>query len=890
MDSSDQGGFDRARFATVLRNLKRDSIPSFASAVRYSGHHSTGIIDVPATPRPVRCRLLSHTTCGSFNAVFNILFADGTLWVLKIPANGHRQCWDVPAREALTSEAFTMRLIRHETTIPVPEIFVFDASLENELGCPFILMEFIHGKPLHEVWFAQGVSQALREQIRIRTLQGIAEAMTQLNSLTFNQGGSILFDAKGRVIGIGSSNIVDLETQYGNMRSSNYDYTVAFSQLGPFIDPETYLLSLLDAHEGKSERCEIEKGAYKLLRLFIKWSAMDTTPEDKPFVLAHADLDKQNILVRNDGSLAGIIDWDWIAAVPRCIGCQSLPKFLAQDYDPAGYAYDVEAGGPIEGYFADSPAELACYRAIYAQFMESYLSKEDRMNLTKSRRHAAHVRKSRKQAADLTRRSLITTTLHLAAKAPSQMKKSMVHLFDQIEELTAEQWPDESSTVDSAEQDGGEEAGKRDAETEESGVDDYDAARKVSGTNKADFEENVTSIEHLSIDELMEEIEKLTAISSVDNPISGTVLKSPKSEESPSAESKTVDLEVDSYETGTKEHIEEGPKPRVARVCGWFKNKLHRGGHPIIKNSEEGSLSISADSQASSRPKRATRIALGWTEKKLRRMAACLHCDSDDKDEANVDSKVQSMRNRGIDVLLGLQEKLQRLREKLHCKAEPELDAPASSDAEASQNQLVINRSRELTRAEKRSVCADFAHMVQDNRICLTIHQQASIAHWIIQTLQKSEFSDQDPGTTRGNGGGMAERHNNLLHSKDGGPGNESGYEEGRGGKNGDHTDGHEDNGATEGDELQDDGKKAASDDQADIEQPSEDTGPTSDVEDLKETSRATVESEAEDLIQEDTGAFEILDVCIALARDSLDEGRMHRLREGFFGLLNQTM
>ena len=179
--------------------------------------------------------------------------------------------------------------------------------------------------------------------------------------------------------------------------------------------------------------------------------------------------------------------------------------------------------------------------------------------------------------------------------------------------------------------------------------------------------------------------------------------------------------------------------------------------------------------------------------------------------------------------------------------------------------------------------------MVQDNRICLTIHHQASIAHWIIQTLQKSDFSDQDPVTTRGNAGGMAERHNKLSHSKDGGLGKESVYEEGRGGKNGDHTDGHEENGGTEGYELQDNGKKAASDDQADIEQPSEDTGPISDVEDLKESSRAAVTPEAEDLIQ-DTGAFEILDVCIALARDSLDEGRMHRLREGFFGLLNQTM
>ncbi|KAM0796936.1 kinase-like domain-containing protein, partial [Usnea florida] len=419
MDSSDQDDFDRARFATILHNLKRDKIPSLASAVRYSGHPSTGIIDVPTTPQPVSCRLLSHITCGSYNAVFTILFDDGTLWVLKVPAHGHAQCWDAPAAEALTSEAYTMRLIRRETTLPIPEVLAFDASLENELGCPFILMELIYGKSLAEVWFDQEISQAKREQIRIRSLQGIAEAMAQLNSLTFSQGGSLVFDAKGNVADVGSSNVVDLEKSCDNMRSKDYDNTMAFHQTGPFEDPKSYLLALLDAREGKQEPSIIRQGAYKLLRLFIEWSLLDAGGQEKQFVLAHADLDNQNILVKDDGSLAGIIDWDWTAAVPHCIGPQSLPKFLLQDYDPGNYAYDVEAGEPKEGFLADSPAELACYRAMYAQFMESYLSGNDR------------------EAADVTRRSLITNTLYFAVQAPTEMRGLMIHLFQELEELTA---------------------------------------------------------------------------------------------------------------------------------------------------------------------------------------------------------------------------------------------------------------------------------------------------------------------------------------------------------------------------------------------------------------------------------------------------------------------
>ncbi len=56
-----------------------------------------------------------------------------------------------------------MRLIRRETTIQVLEVYAFNATLENELGCPFILMKLKYGKLLQDVWFDQEISQPLRE-------------------------------------------------------------------------------------------------------------------------------------------------------------------------------------------------------------------------------------------------------------------------------------------------------------------------------------------------------------------------------------------------------------------------------------------------------------------------------------------------------------------------------------------------------------------------------------------------------------------------------------------------------------------------------------------------------------------------------------------------------
>lgn len=701
MDSSDQDHFDRARFATILRNLNRDRIPSFASAIRYSGHPSTGIIDVPSTPRPVSCRLLSHITCGSYNAIFKVLFADGTLWVLKVPASGHGQCWNAPASEALTSEAFTMRLIRRETTIPVPEVFAFDASLENDLGCPFILMEMIHGKSLSDVWFDQGLSHAKREQIRIRSLQGIAEAMAQLNTLTFSQGGSLLFDAKGDVVGIGSSNIVDLEAQYANMRSKDYDNTMAYCQTGPFSDPQSYLLSLIGNRKGNREPNIVEQGAYKLLRLFIEWTFMDTNAgqEKKLFVLAHPDLDNQNIIVNDDGSLAGIIDWDWIAAVPHCIGPQSLPKFLTQDYDPGSYAYDVEAGEPKEGYLVDSPSELATYRAMYAQFMESHLSRDDRMNLAKGRRRA--VRKSRKEAADMTRRSLITTSLYLAARAPSEMQQLMVHIFDELEDLTAAEWPEESSADDSEEQDSSEEGGNKAGNSEATEVDSGDVVGEESCFHNAGSEDKAINIEQLSIDELVEEIEKLTGTLSAGSSNSDNKHDQGDDGETSPAGGNTREPEIDHQGPSIVELPKKARKPRAARVCGWFKEKLRTGAKRLHKKPDKDNATASAAPAPTSRRNRAARTFCGWTEKKLRQVAHCLHCDDDDRDKAKIESKIEAVRNGGIDVLEGLQTRLLLLRQNLHRKEYTNPETSECSEEELSQAQQVTKVPKELTRAEK---------------------------------------------------------------------------------------------------------------------------------------------------------------------------------------------
>lgn len=796
-----------------------------------------------------------------------------------------------------------MRLIRRKTTIPVPEVFAFDASLENELRCPFTLMELIHGKPLHDVWFEEGISQAMLEQKRIRSLHEIAEAMAQLNALTFSEGGSLLFDTKGDVVGIGSSNVVDFETQYKNVNSADYDNTMAFRQTGPFSDPTSYILSSLDAGEGECEYGIVRRGANKLLRLFVDWSLMDGCVQDKPFALAHPDLDSQNIFVNNDGSLAGIIDWDWISAVPHCIGPQSFPKFLMQDYDLVKYAYDVEAGRPMEGCIADSPAQLACYRAMYAQFMESYRSKNDWVNSARSRRHAAWVRKSRKEAADITRRSLITSTLQVAAKTPSHMKNLMVHLFDELEELTAPKWQegvsieDAREQEDAGEQEASEEDGVQEEETEASKVETADVVKEEPCIEDVRSDVKEDAIGHLSIDELLDEIEKLTGMSLAGHPKHDRVQDSADVEDILPLED-LAQPRIEAQDLGAAKNKKDTREPKAARVCGWLKGKLRRGAEFLYKKSNKDDLVVSEASAPLTRSASAGRTICGWTEKKLRRVTHCLHCTDDDKEKGVIESKIEAVQTGGVDVLRDLRTKLQQLREKLHCKGTDNSDSPEGGKEESRPNRRVTIVPKKLTRDEKRSVCRKFVHLIKDQNLLLTKEQQVAVSHWTIQMVQNPTFSVTNSGLiVSGVRHGDTEMDVQCQEGEANGGNSDAGDDSGYCGGDGDEEEKCADGGNRH---CRDEGNNIELTDRARTEQPSDPsssegsdhlaTETTSLEEELTEGPQPASRLKVNRPEEEDLGYFTLVDICVALAKDDLDEGRMERLREGFFGLLDQGL
>ena len=428
-------GEEMPQFAAVLAQVNYHNMAPLASDIRQrteTVYHETFSATNIAPWHG--CSVSPEPLNGSYNLAYLVKFEDGAQWIFKIPANGYHACFDRLAEEALTSEALTMRLVKQTTTIPVPTIYHFDASFENVIGCPYILMDFLKGKPLWEGWFDEESSRSSVEQFRARSMQTIAAAMVQLSQFTVDSGGFLQFESDGRPVGVTAARVPDwlagLDIEQGLTMARE---SCLYCEKGPIDDPAASFLFMLDRRGVREGDEPLELGSHEIVRMFTEWileKAENANDGRKKFVLAHPDFAVQNFLVEDDGTLCGIIDWDGVAAVPLSVGCLRYPDWLMSDWHPL---YNYCPG--VVGQLVDSPEDLATYRTMYAQFVEA------------SSTILCGSSRAGKSNADITRRSLIARSLDVGAQDPKLTNEMIGILFQKLERLTADDDDGESSNT-----------------------------------------------------------------------------------------------------------------------------------------------------------------------------------------------------------------------------------------------------------------------------------------------------------------------------------------------------------------------------------------------------------------------------------------------------------
>jgi aminoglycoside phosphotransferase (APT) family kinase protein len=334
-----------------LATISEDSLVALASRI------GTQVLHVSTN----NARFVKRV-CGSYNIV-HVIELETMKLVIRVPATGWGAGMTKTAADALASQVATMRLIRQKTEAPVPEIYDWDPTNNNEIGAPFICMAFLPGEPTSRVWFDLSNGPEAREELRLNILTSLSSIMAQFSSISFDKIGSIMVEEDGSFILGPAFNWLEQD-----------DGSIQVSADRTYFSTMEYLacnMHFKDLKENAWSRAES-----KVLEALIQHSPnLDTYSR---FVLCPPDFDSQNILVDDKGNVTGIIDWDLCQTMPPHQGFASYPGWITRDWDPLMY------GWPHEQEYEDSPETLQRYREHYNKEIGKALSWEGDWEFTKN--------------------------------------------------------------------------------------------------------------------------------------------------------------------------------------------------------------------------------------------------------------------------------------------------------------------------------------------------------------------------------------------------------------------------------------------------------------------------------------------------------------------------
>ncbi|POR31014.1 Uncharacterized protein TPAR_08762 [Tolypocladium paradoxum] len=285
------------RINRFVNTFNQDALLALASALRGN--------------RP--CTASREFSVGNFNLVRKIRFDDGVEWIARLrmpPLPDQDGGIDSPStREKILldmqSELATMEFVRQNTDIPIPAVYAYDLDDQNAVGCPFSIIEYIHGNTAEEVSRAYpGDHEGIPAQFAEKFWRQIAKTMIQLASVRLPKIGSIIrseTDSGSFIVG------PLVETGSGPYDSAGEfyaDYPVALSK------------SLGEGSRQTSGQGELVRAFQSLAAAFPTPSARAGDGSAAGFGLANYDLNPNNVLVDREFNVLAVIDWDSVVAVP----------------------------------------------------------------------------------------------------------------------------------------------------------------------------------------------------------------------------------------------------------------------------------------------------------------------------------------------------------------------------------------------------------------------------------------------------------------------------------------------------------------------------------------------------------------------------------------------
>ncbi|KAJ6619179.1 hypothetical protein B0H10DRAFT_2027130 [Mycena sp. CBHHK59/15] len=246
---------------------------------------------------------------GGYNTVFVLQMEDGPDLIARlgfflgdyVPTH---EFSPEEANDRFLSEVATLAYVRKHTTIPVPEVYHYDADPNNAVGARYIIMEMIAGPHMGYGWMN------ILPEARRTLLAEIVGWERQLLDIQFPAGGSI-GDEDGTIGPMCLSSRL-----HSNLRAPH---------TGPFASSREYLAAHCRSTQDKYREQLARGGVGPFTTYAVEWlrlalaGIMGLREDAAPaFVLFHDEFEMKHILVSpaDPTKLIGLIDWEGSRVCP----------------------------------------------------------------------------------------------------------------------------------------------------------------------------------------------------------------------------------------------------------------------------------------------------------------------------------------------------------------------------------------------------------------------------------------------------------------------------------------------------------------------------------------------------------------------------------------------
>lgn len=237
-------------------------------------------------------------------------------------------------RHTLECEASLLREINDRTNLPAPKMIAYCTTVNNPLGYPYIMTEKLPGEPSCMIWQEgqRDEPSEATEACRVNFLKSLASVMSELGKLGAYTGLGMPLHRRGRPVEMRDSYVLRGITA-GSGEPENYEVPLLIRKPGSTLELFKFRDGRLPWSQPDGEEATEKKwrGLERVMNMILSSPTLAQS-EETTFVIAHNNLDLQNILVDKDGNVTGVLDWDGCTTVPRCMGYASVPVFLQDDW------------------------------------------------------------------------------------------------------------------------------------------------------------------------------------------------------------------------------------------------------------------------------------------------------------------------------------------------------------------------------------------------------------------------------------------------------------------------------------------------------------------------------------------------------------------------------